>query len=113
MPFTYATTLTVVHRVLNGLDGFGNDTYRDEPETVPGSVVAPQGSSEQVQWTDQVSTSIVAYLPFGTPVGPLDAILYNGRTYEIQGEPQSYRSPFSNNTAPVEVRAQIVTGASA
>jgi hypothetical protein len=113
MPFTYGTALTLVHRVLSGLDDYGNDTYRDEPETVAGAVVAPQGSFEQVQWTDQVSTTIVAYLPYGTAVGPLDAILYNGRTYEIQGEPQSFRSPFSNNTAPVEVRAQVVTGASA
>jgi hypothetical protein len=113
MPFPYSVTLTLVHRVLDGLDGYGNDTYRDEPEAVTGSVAAPGGSFEDTQFTEQVSTDMTFYLPYGTPVGSLDAIIYNGIRYEIRGEPSSYRSPFSNNTAPVEVRARAVSGASA
>jgi hypothetical protein len=112
MPFPYSVSLTLVHRVLDGQDSFGNDAYRDETETVAGSVAAPGGSSEDTQFTEQVSTSMTFYLPYGTPVGPLDAIIYNGTKYEVQGEPSSYSSPFSNNTAPVEVRARAITGAS-
>ena len=113
MPFPYSVTITLVHRVLDGLDEYQNDTYRDEPETVAGVVFAPGGSSEDVQFTDTVSTSATFYLPYGTAVGPYDAILYNGQKYEIRGEPQAYRSPFSNNTAPIEVRTAVVSGASA
>lgn len=112
MPFPYSVSVTLVHRVLSGLDQYNNDVYTDDPVTVSGVVFAPTGSFEDVQFTDQVTTSVTFYLPFGTAVGPLDAIIYNGIKYEIRGEPQVYRSPFSNNTAPVEVRAAAISGAS-
>lgn len=111
--FPAGRSVTLVHRVLDGLDGFGNDTYRDEPVTVANCVVAPGGSYEETQWTDQVNTDITVYFPYGTPIGPLDAIRIDGREYEVRGDPSSWVSPFSGRTAPVEVHARVVTGASA
>jgi hypothetical protein len=109
----YGQTVTLIRRVLSGQDEFGNNTYSDQPVSVGPCVVAPQGSSEDVQFTDQVTDNIVVYIPYGTPVGPLDAIGWQGKTYEIQGTPQNWTpSPFSGNTAPIEVRARLVTGAS-
>ena len=113
MPFPYGVTVTLVHRVLNGLDDYGNDTYRDQPETITGCVVSPAGSSEVTQFTDQVSTNVTVHLPYGTAVGAIDALVINGERYEIQGEPRAWTpSPFSGNTSPVEVQASRVTGAS-
>jgi hypothetical protein len=110
--FPYAQTLTLLRRVLAEPDAYGNDTYTDVAVQVPGCVVQPAGSAEVLQFTDQVSTDITVFIPYGTEVGPLDALVVNGTTYEIQGIPQMWRSPFSGHTSPLQVRASIVTGAS-
>lgn len=110
--FPYSQTITVLNRVLTGRDELGNDTYSDVPVQVPGCVVQPAGSNEQTQWTDQVSTDITVFIPYGTDVGPLDALIVNGVKYEIQGIPQQWRSPFSGHTSPLQLRASMVTGAS-
>lgn len=111
--FPYSVSVTLLQRVLNGQDEFGNDAYEDNPIEVDGCVVQPSGSSEIVQWTDQVSSDIVVFFPYGTAVSSLDAILYNGIKYEIQGIPQNWQpSPFSGNTSPIQARASMVTGAS-
>lgn len=111
-PFPYSQTITLLRRVLNGQDEFGNDTYTDEPVQVSGCVVQPASSSEQTQWTEQVSTDITVFMPYGTVVSELDALVINGTQYEIEGIPQQWLSPFSGSTAPIQIRASLVTGAS-
>jgi Phage head-tail joining protein len=110
--FPFGQTVTVLRRVLAEPDEFGNDTYTDVAASVSGVVVQPAGSTETTQFTDQVSTEITVFLPYGTDVGPMDALIINGQRYEIQGIPQQWRSPFSGHTSPLQVRASLVTGAS-
>jgi hypothetical protein len=110
-PFPYAQTITLSRRTLAEPDEFGNDTYIDVPVPVPGCVVQPAGSSEDTQFTDQVSTSITVFMPYGTEVSVLDALVINGVRYEIEGIPQQWRSPFSGHTSPIQVRASLITGA--
>lgn len=112
-PFPYSQAITLLRRVLAEPGEFGNDTYTDVPVDVPYCVVQPSASSETVQWTDQISTDVTVFLPYGTEVSPLDALVINGTKYEIQGIPQEWRSPFSGHTSPVQVRASVITGASA
>jgi hypothetical protein len=112
MPFPYGVTVTVVRRTVSGRDEYGNDTYSSATEDISPCVIQPGSSSEVVQFTDQLSTDIVVYFPYGTDVEYVDALIYNGIQYEVQGQPQSWLSPFSGNTAPVEVRASKVTGVS-
>lgn len=111
-PFPYAQTITVLRRVLAEPDQYGNDTYTDAAVQVSGCVVQPAGSNEQTQFTDQISTDITVFMPYGTDVSPLDALVINGVKYEIQGIPQQWRSPFSGHTSPIQLRASLVTGAS-
>lgn len=110
--FPYAQEITLLHRVLAEPDGYGNDTYTDVPEQVQGCVVQPAGSSEQIQLTDQVSTDVTVFMPYGTQISALDALVINGTRYEIQGIPQQWRSPFSGHTSPLQIRASVITGAS-
>lgn len=110
--FPYAQTVTLLRRVLTGTDELGNDTYSDVPYQVAGCVVQPAGSNEQTQFTEQVSTDVTVFMPYGTDVRVLDALLINGTKYEIQGIPQQWRSPFSGHTSPLQLRASLVTGAS-
>lgn len=111
-PFPYSQTVILLHRVLSGQDELGNDTYTDTPVQVSGCVVQPAGSSENDQFTEQISTDVTVFMPYGTNVGPLDALVINGTKYEIHGIPQQWRSPFSGHTSPLQIRASLVTGAS-
>jgi hypothetical protein len=111
-PFPYAQTITLLHRVLAEPDEYGNDTYSDVPMQVSGCVVQPAGSNEITQFTDQVSTDITVFMPYGTEVSALDGLVINGVKYEIAGIPQQWRSPFSGHTSPLQIRASLVTGAS-
>lgn len=110
--FPYGVTVTVVSRTLTGKDDYGNDVYEDATFDVPFCSVQPGGTNETTQFTDQLSSEIVAYLPYGTDVEFLSALIVNGITYEVQGKPNVWESPFSGNTAPVEVRATKVSGVS-
>lgn len=110
--FPYSQTITLVQRVLSGQDEYGNDTYTDNPVEVSNCIVQPASSNENDQWTEQISTDITVFVPYGTEVSALDALLINGTEYEIQGIPQQWLSPFSGNTSPTQVRASQVTGAS-
>lgn len=112
MTFPYGQTVTNIRRYVSGADEFGNDVYSYTSEDVAGCVVQPSGSNETVQFTDQVSTSIVVYYPFGTDIVAIDAFMVAGVKYEVEGDPSHWVSPFSGHTAPIEVRGSRVTGVS-
>lgn len=110
--FPYGITVTVVVRTVTGQDEYGNDVYENTTYDVPSCSVQPGGTNETTQFTEQLSSEIVVYLPYGTDVEFLDALIVDGITYEVQGKPNVWASPFSGNTAPVEVRATKVSGVS-
>lgn len=111
-PFTYGQTVTIVQRIPAGQDEYGNDAFTDQTVDIPLCVVAPANTSETFSFTEQVSDTVMVYFPAGTEVGYLDAVLINGDKYEVQGNPQSFISPFSGHDSPVQVRVSRVTGAS-
>jgi hypothetical protein len=112
-PLPYSQTITLIQRVLSATkDQYGNDVYTDVQSDVPFCVVAPAISTEDIQWTEHVSTDITVFVPAGTVVGPLDAFLINGNKYEVHGDPNQYQSPFSGHYGPTQIRASKVTGAS-
>jgi hypothetical protein len=111
-PFTYGQTVTLIHRVPAGVDEYGNDAFTDQTEDVKLVVVAPANTSEAVQFTEYTSDTYMIYLPIGTDVSHLDAVLINGNKYEVQGNPQNFISPFSGHNSPVVIRVAGDTGAS-
>jgi hypothetical protein len=114
MGFPYGQTVTIVSRTVSGQDEYGNDVYSETTEDVTAVVVQPSGSTENVQFTDQVSIGMVFYFPYGTDIEPTDAIQFAGDEYEVEGNPQEWPpSPFSGNVSPIEVRANKITGVSA
>lgn len=104
--------MTLIRRTVSGRDEYNNDTYSETKQAVSGCVVQPSGSSETIQFTDQVSTDLAVFIPAGIDVSPVDAIEIDGTRYEIQGQPSEWRSPFSGNTSPTQLRVTKVTGAS-
>jgi hypothetical protein len=111
--FPYGVNMTLVKRTVSGQDMYGNDVY-DETSTVIGNCVfQPAGSTENLTFADQVNTTDTIFMPFGTPVGPLDAIDFNGNRYEVIGEISSWVSPFSGRTSPIRINVSKIAGVSA
>lgn len=112
MSFPYGVTVTLIKRAVSGQDAYGNDVYSETPVPVYPCVVQPSGSTEFVQFTDQVSTDLAIFMPYETDVSPTDAVEYNGIRYEIQGDVSRWQSPFSGHTSPIQMRVSKVSGAS-
>jgi hypothetical protein len=110
--FPYGQTVTLISRTVSGQDGYGNDVYAETSTDVSPCIVQPAGSVETIQWTDEVSTDLTVFLPFGTDIEAIDAVEINGIRYEVQGEPSNWTSPFTGRNSPEQIRVSKVTGAS-
>lgn len=109
-------TVTIVRPGPPTRDAYGNDVPGAPTETdVPGCGLAPRdstgaGSNEIVQARDTVITGLILYAPWGTDLRATDKIRVGGVLYEVDGQPGSFRSPFTGSTGPVVAALQIVTG---
>jgi hypothetical protein len=110
--FPYAVPMTLLKRAVSGQDEYGNDTYTETPIVVQQCVFQPSGSTEVLIFTDQVSTNDIIYMPAGTDVSALDAIQYDGATYEVTGAPSEWMSPFSGRVSPIRINVLLVSGGS-
>jgi hypothetical protein len=105
-------TVTIVHRVLSGAkDEFENDVYTTKTENVSGCAIQPASSRESLALADQLSSNVVIFVPFGTDVTYIDAVICNGVQYEVTGVPDTWTSPFSGNTAPIRIDGTMIEGA--
>jgi len=112
--FPYSVSMTLVKRVLSATpDSYGNDVYTETKTTVLDCVFQPAGSTENLVFTDQVATTDTIFMPYGTPVGYLDAIEYAGNRYEVTGEPSVWVSPFSGRVSPIRISVSKITGVTA
>jgi hypothetical protein len=112
MTFPYGQTVTLIKRSVSGVDAFGNDTYSETTFAVSPCVIQPSGSTEDIQWTDEVATDLTVFVPYGTDVNAVDAVEIGNVRYEVQGDNSTWISPFSGHTSPIQMRVRKVTGAS-
>jgi len=75
MPFTYGQTVTLRRRSVSGQDGYGNDTYAFVEENISPCAVQPGGSGEELQFADRLTSDITVFLPPGTDISYVDAIV--------------------------------------
>jgi hypothetical protein len=107
---TYATPVTIHRRVVSGQDTYGNDLYTDADELVDVIAFAPGASVEVTQGRDTITTQPAVYLPTGTIIDGLSAVTADGVRYDVDGNPNVWRSPFSGWAPGIEVRLKAVTG---
>lgn len=103
-------TVTLLKRTASGRDSHGNQTYTWAETDIPGCVVWPTGSTEQVQGQDQTSERLSVLFPYGTDVPATARARARGLLYEVQGVPSSWSSPFTATKAGVEVQLTRVAG---
>jgi len=67
-------------------------------------------STERVNDRDVVVTTRECFLRAGTAVGPLDRIIFQSQTFEVDGEPERVWNPRTASESHVRVRLATVTG---
>lgn len=113
MPFPSGVTVTLVRKTKSGEDRWHNSTYDTTSEVISGVVWVPMQTSESTQGAEQVIGNGQFYLPVGTVLDSLSEILFDGKTYQVQGDPEQWTSPFSGTRTPVRVNVREVTGGAA
>lgn len=109
-------TVTIVRPGAPTEDIYGNDVPGAPTEIpVPGCSVSPRdgtgsASNEQLDARDTVITGLTVYAPYGTDIRATDRIRVGSDLYDVDGQPGSFRSPFTGSTGPVAVTLKLVTG---
>lgn len=107
MTFPFGITVTVQQRAQ---DRYGNRTTTAET-TVNGCGFAPGASSEQLDARDQVAEDGNLYMPPGSTITPTDrVVLPDGTTWEVNGTPSDWASPWTGWNPGVVVPLKRVTG---
>lgn len=94
----WTQTLTVVHpERVEDPDGdvYGNETLdwgNAEERDVIGHVQPVAAPEEIASGRDAIVTRYRAWLPAGDPVTGYDRIVYDGQTYEVDGDPERWPS---------------------
>lgn len=105
-------TVTIV-RPAETTDAYGNPAadWDDPTETaVDGVAVAPRVDTEDRSAGRQgVIVGLTLYLPAGAAIAATDRVVVRGDTYEVDGEPGDWRSPYSTAKG-VEVAVRRVVG---
>jgi hypothetical protein len=96
MPTFARQTITRVRGALVA-DGYGSLTERDWTNavstTITGVSLQPMPSSEYERGREAVLTAWRLYAPAGTDLEAGDRIVYDGDTYDIEGDSQNWPSP--------------------
>jgi hypothetical protein len=105
MPF--GITVTVQHRAQDRKGNWGVIGT----DTISGCAWAPGTSTEDTQARDQVVETGVLYAPPNSATSAYDRIVFpDGTTYDINGTPSPYQSPFTGWAPGVAVPLKRITG---
>lgn len=91
-------------------DDYGNDVFDTADTTLENVPVWPAGATELVQGQDTTITGLFALLPPDTNVEAIDSVTVYGGSFEVDGEPGRYTSPFTGLNPGIEVHLTKVGG---
>jgi hypothetical protein len=111
MLFPNGELATLHVRTVTGQDAYGNDTYATADVLISGCAFDPGGSTEFTIGGDRVLSQPTLYLPPDVAVPTaVDSVSVRGQSYEIDGVPAWYPSPFTGWNPGGVVKLRRVTG---
>lgn len=102
MTFPFGHQVTLVKRVPGPKDDYGDDTFVTTEVTVTGAFDPGGGYGEN--GADTVDTRPSVLLPPGVDLDWTSAVKYAGTTYEVDGPPMPWSSPFTGRQFGVQVK---------
>lgn len=109
MNLPFGLPITITSRTRSGTDAYGNPEWTETSTTVTGAF-APSAGSESTNHQDQVVNQPQAFLPYGTAVDSTSKLTINGTSYEVDGDPEHWSSPFTGWQGGIRVPLRLVTG---
>lgn len=107
-------TVTLVHVTKTGINARGNAVYAETTEDIGGCAFQPGQTSEQTQGAEELIANGRLWIPIDeSQVTFNDKVIINGRTYQVDGMPKRYTSPFSGTSAPLQLDLKEVEGVTA
>ena len=115
----YGETIVRLRAVLVADPYSGEDTkpaWDDEAQPpaeldIPGCAIDPGGSTEPSEvGRESVVTKPTVYAPFGADVLPGDRVVVRGRTWQVDGDPAEWRSPFTGWEPGTVIKLMAVEG---
>lgn len=91
------------------VDAYGVLLTRTEDEIITGAAIWPSSSTEVAQNQERSRIAYTVLLPAEVSIDTVDRVVWRGREYDIEGEPQRYQSPFTD-TALQTVQMYRVEG---
>lgn len=89
-------TVTGVHRTSGPADALGVPSRIDTPVDIAGCSFQPLSTNEQLSDVDQVTTRWKLYAPASAMLTATDAVIVDGLTYEVDGDPQTWPDQCGN-----------------
>ncbi|MER7696167.1 hypothetical protein [Streptomyces sp. NPDC096095] len=102
-------TVTVIDRILIGVDDRGQDVYEDQERVVDDCNMQPVTSTEATDDRVQVITRWRLAGPPDMGLTPMSRVRHNGTLYEVDGEPGVHGS-FGGLMDHTEAFLKVVTG---
>jgi hypothetical protein len=107
----FSVPVVLLSTAVTGRDEYGNDVREATETPVDALAVWPRASDEETQGRNTVIVGMTAVLPYGTRVAATDRLRFDGKVWEIEGEPGVWGpSPFTGNVGGVEIALTRVTG---
>lgn len=108
-PVIFPHTVTIV-RPASGVDGYGDpsEDWGQTTSTWSAAWVQPRSTSEVNGGRTAVLTEWMAFLPEDAPIAAGDRLVWEGRTYEVDGEPAVLWNP--SGPHHVEASLKRITG---
>jgi len=107
-------TVTRIRATPGGYDPFGDPLpgTTDELE-ISGCAISPRAQVYTSELTGPgrraVIDGVLLYAPYGSDILPSDDIVVRGVTYRVDGEPGSWRSPYTGARRGIEITLERVT----
>jgi hypothetical protein len=96
LPFPGGETLTLRRmRPTGAKDLYGALIMAAHDEAVTGAAIYPQSSSEVIAGQERSRLALTVVLPHTVTVDAVDRIVWRGKEFEIEGEPEPFQSPFT------------------
>jgi len=96
LPFPGGETITLRRRKPTGQrDAYGALIFASSDETVAGVVIYPSSSTEVSGGQERARLALNVVLPPTVTVDAVDAIVWRGKQYEVEGETEPFQSPFT------------------
>lgn len=85
--------VSLLRRAVTGQDEYGNDIHGTVTVTIPNCSVQPRASTEDNNGRIQVISGVELYAPADPLITSSDVVEFDGRRYEVEGDPGVWASP--------------------